>query len=54
MRFVWAALALLPFAAVLAGMVTGRVRARACCAVPAQQDVRLRDPVDSQASRTSC
>ena len=46
MRFLWAALAVLPFAVVLVGMVTGRVRARACCAVPAEQDARLRYPVD--------
>ena len=39
-------MALLPFAAVLVGMLTGRVRARACCAVPVEQDARLRDPVD--------
>jgi hypothetical protein len=42
MRFVWAALAVMPFAVVLVGMVTGRVRARSCCAVPAEHDTRLR------------
>jgi hypothetical protein len=42
MRFIWAALAVLPFAVVLVGMLTGRVRARSCCAVPAGLDTRLR------------
>ena len=49
MRFVWAALALLPFAVVLVGLVTGRVQARSCCAVPAEHDARLRDPADDPA-----
>ena len=31
-----------PFAAVALGMITGRVRARMCCSVPAEDDVRLR------------
>ena len=43
MRFVWAALAVLPFVVVLVGMVSGRVRARSCCAVPADQDARLHE-----------
>jgi len=42
MRFLWAALAVSPFAVVLAGMVTGRVKARSCCAVAAEDDSRLR------------
>ena len=41
MRFVWAAVAVAPFLAVAVGMLTGRVRARSCCAVPAKDDVRL-------------
>lgn len=46
MRFVWAALALAPFVLVLAGIVTGRVQARSCCAVPAEQDARIRTGAD--------
>jgi hypothetical protein len=46
MRFLWATLAALPFAVVLAGMVTGRVKARSCCAVPAEDDARLRVPAE--------
>ena len=42
MLFVWAALAVLPFAGVLVGMGTGLVQARSCCAVPAEKDARLR------------
>ncbi len=41
MRFVWAALAVSPFVAVLVGMLTGRVQARSCCAVPTEHDARL-------------
>ena len=41
MRFLWAALAVAPFVAVVAGMLTGRIRARSCCALPAEQDARL-------------
>jgi hypothetical protein len=44
MRLVWATLAVLPFALVLVGMVTGRVKARSCCALPAEHDARLRTP----------
>ena len=52
MRFVWAALAVAPFVVVLAGMVTGRVQARSCCAVPAEHDARMRTPsVDPGAQR---
>ena len=36
MRFLWAALAVAPFVAVVAGMLTGRVRARSW--LPAEQD----------------
>jgi hypothetical protein len=46
MRFLWATLAILPFVVVLLGMVTGHVRVRSCCAVPAEQDARLRVTVD--------
>lgn len=46
MRIVWAALAVLPFAVVLLGMVTGRVQARSCCAVPPEDDARLRAAAD--------
>ena len=46
MRFLWAALAMVPFLVVAVGMLTGRVRARSCCALPAEDDVRLRTPVD--------
>ena len=46
MRFIWAALAVVPFAVVLVGMLTGRVRARSCCAVPAELDTRLRDAAE--------
>jgi hypothetical protein len=46
MRFVWAALAVAPFVLVLAGMVTGRVQARSCCAVPPEQDARMRTVAD--------
>lgn len=44
MRFLWAALAVAPFVAVAVGMLTGRVRARSCCALPAENDARLRKP----------
>jgi hypothetical protein len=46
MRFVWAALAVAPFVVVLAGMVTGRVQARSCCALPAEHDARMRAAAD--------
>ena len=46
MRFLWAAVAVAPFVTVAVGMLTGRLRARMCCAVPAEKDVRLRVPVD--------
>jgi len=42
MRFLWAILAMLPFATVAVGMITGRVRARSCCSVPMEHDARLR------------
>lgn len=42
MRFLWAAVAVAPFVTVAVGMLTGWVRARACCAVPAEKDARLR------------
>ena len=42
MRYVWAAVAVAPFVTVAVGMLTGRVRARSCCAVPAEKDARLR------------
>ena len=38
----WAAVAVAPFVTVAVGMLTGRVRARSCCAVPAEKDARLR------------
>ena len=41
MRFVWAA-AVAPFVMVGVGILTGHVRARSCCAVPAEKDARLR------------
>jgi hypothetical protein len=41
MRFLWAVLAMSPFATVAVGMITGRVRARSCCSVPAEHDARL-------------
>ena len=43
MRFLWAALAVAPFVAVAVGMLTGPVRARSCCAPPAEDDARLRE-----------
>ena len=43
MKFLWAALAVSPFVVVAIGMLTGRVRARSCCAVPAEHDARLAD-----------
>lgn len=42
MRFLWAAVAVVPFVAVAIGMLTGRVRARSCCALPAEDDARMR------------
>jgi len=42
MRFLWAVVAVAPFMTVAVGMLTGRVRARSCCAVPAEKDARLR------------
>jgi hypothetical protein len=42
MRFVWAAVAVTPFVMVAVGMLTGRVKAQSCCAVPAERDARLR------------
>jgi hypothetical protein len=51
MRFLWATLALLPFVVVLLGMVTGRVRVRSCCAVPAEHDARLRVTIDDRESQ---
>ena len=42
MRFVRAAEAVAPFVTVAVGVLTGRVRARSCCAVPAEKDARLR------------
>ena len=47
MRFLWASLAMLPFAAVAVGMVTGRVRVRSCCSVPPERDARIRAAVTS-------
>jgi|GEM_PF-2225581 len=44
MRFLWAALAMAPFVAVAVGMLTGRVRAKSCCVLPAEDDARLRQP----------
>ena len=49
MRILWATLAVAPFVTVAVGMLTGRVRARSCCAVPAEKDARLR-VVDGQAA----
>ena len=46
MHLVWVALAVAPFVLVLAGMVTGRVQARSCCAVPAEHDARMRAVAD--------
>jgi len=43
MRFVIAALAVSPFVAVVAGMLSGRIRARACCTVEPDRDARMRD-----------
>lgn len=50
MRFLWAALATAPFVTVAVGMVTGRVRARSCCVLPAEDDARLR-PAQREDSR---
>ena len=44
MRFFWAALATAPFVAIAVGMLTGRVRAKSCCVMPAEDDARLRQP----------
>jgi len=44
MRILWAALATAPFVVVVVGMLTGRVRARSCCVLPAEDDARLRQP----------
>ena len=49
MRILWATLAVAPFVTVAVGMLTGRVQARSCCAVPAEKDARLR-VVDGQAA----
>lgn len=43
MRFVIAALAISPFVAAGVGMLSGRVKARPCCAVEPDQDARVRD-----------
>lgn len=41
-RYLFAALAVAPFLLVLAGMVTGRVRAKTCCSMAEEGDSRLR------------
>ena len=43
MRYLIAAMAVLPFASVLLGMLTGKVRVRSCCAVDPSRDLRMRD-----------
>ena len=42
MQFVLATLVVLPVAALIIGAIRGRVRARSCCSVPAERDLRLR------------
>lgn len=42
MQFVLATLVILPVAALVIGAISGRVRARSCCSVPAERDLRLR------------
>lgn len=42
MGILLAGAALLAVAWLVTGAITGRVRARACCAVPAEQDARIR------------
>ena len=42
MQFVLATLVVLPVAALIIGAISGRVRARSCCSVPAKRDMRLR------------
>lgn len=41
MRFVVAALVLLPVVLLVVGSVRGRVRVTSCCALPAERDSRL-------------
>jgi hypothetical protein len=43
MRFLVAALAILPFVAVAIGIVSGRVQARSCCSVDLEHDARMGD-----------
>ena len=41
MQWVFGGLVVLFLVAFVVGQVTGRVRARSCCSVPAEQDQRL-------------
>lgn len=41
MRFVLAALVLLPVVLLVVGSIRGRVRVSSCCAVPAEHDGRM-------------
>jgi hypothetical protein len=43
MRFLAAAVAILPFVAVAIGIVSGRVQARSCCSVDLDHDARMSD-----------
>jgi hypothetical protein len=45
MRYVLAAPVVLFMLWLAVGAVTGRVRARSCCAIPADRDLRMRDVV---------
>jgi hypothetical protein len=40
------ALVLIPTLALAVGALTGRVRARCCCSVPAERDLRMRHADD--------
>lgn len=42
MRYVLAALVLLPTLALVAGMLRGRARVKACCAIDPAADLRMR------------
>lgn len=41
MRFVLAALVLVPVVLLVVGSIRGRVRVTSCCSVPAERDARL-------------
>ena len=53
MQWVLGGLVILGVVAFVVGQVTGRVRARSCCAVPAEHDQRLRVPLSETSSAES-